>query len=40
MSKQNKNGRKLWIKVMAIALCALMVGSTFATLITYLIYLL
>ncbi len=40
MSKQNKNDKKLWIKIMAIVLCALMVGSTFGTLITYLIYML
>lgn len=36
----NKNDKKLWVKIMAIALCALMVGSAFGTLITYLIYML
>ena len=37
MSNQNKTDKKLWIKIMAVALCALMVGATFGTLITYLI---
>lgn len=40
MSKQNKPDTKLWIKIMALVLCALMVGSAFGTLITYLIYML
>lgn len=34
----SKNDKKLWIKIMALVLCALMVGSAFGTLITYLIY--
>lgn len=38
MSK--KNDKKLWIKIMALILCALMVGGTFGSLITYLIYML
>ncbi len=36
----NKKDKKLWIKIMALVLCALMVGSVFGTLITYLIYML
>ncbi len=36
----NKKDKKLWIKVMALVLCALMVGSAFGTLVTYLIYML
>ena len=38
MSKQNKPDKKLWIKIMAIVLCALMVGGAFGTLIRYLIW--
>ncbi len=41
MSKHNKaETKKLWIKVMALVLCALMVGSVFGTLLTYLIWIL
>ncbi len=41
MSNMNKKEtKKLWIKILAIVLCALMVGSAFGTLITYLILML
>ena len=41
MSKNTKaESKKLWIKIIAIALCALMVGSAFGTLLTYLIWIL
>lgn len=41
MSKHTKaENKKLWIKVLAIALCALMVASVFGTLITCLVWLL
>lgn len=40
MSKNKAETKKLWIKIIAVALCALMVGSVFGSLITYLIWLL
>jgi len=32
-----KIDKKVWIKILALILCALMVGGTFGTLITYLL---
>ncbi len=40
MSNKKNTDKKLWIKIMAIVLCALMVGGTFGTLFTYIFFML